>query len=128
MKLDVVFEPTATGWSAYPAEVSGVGVTAPDRDAARALVLGAASSHLDIPRAELELREYEVVTERAGNRYKAYLSPHVLGCWAEAASADEAQDMLAAAIQNGCLRAETANLTFYSSAAFATSLQQRVPA
>jgi hypothetical protein len=128
MRLDVVYEPTATGWSAYPAEVSGVGVTAPDREAARVRVLEAASSHLDIPRAELELREYEVITERTGNSYKAYLSPHVLGCWAEAATADDAQDMLAAAIQNGCLRVETANLTFYSSAAFATHIQQRVPA
>jgi len=128
MRLDVVYEPTETGWSAYPADVSGVGVTAPDRDAARTLVLDAASAHLDIPRAELKLREYEVVTERAGDRYRTYLLPHILGCWAEAASADEAQDMLAAAIQNGCLRAETANLTFYSSASFAKTLQQRVPA
>jgi hypothetical protein len=130
MRLDVVYEPTATGWSAYPAEVSGVGVTAPDRPAARELLCNAIASHLDIPRAEIELREFVARIEQVDNGYVAFLLPHVAGCWIQASTPEEAQDSLADAIEQGCLRTQSANMTLYpSSAAIVTSLSRgRVPA
>lgn len=47
MRYYVVFEPTETGWAAYPPELPGVGVAGSSRGEARDLIRGAIELHLD---------------------------------------------------------------------------------
>ena len=47
MRFYVVYEQTATGWSAYPPDLPGVGVTAPTREETRDLIRGAIAMHVD---------------------------------------------------------------------------------
>lgn len=47
MRYYVVYERSDTGWSAYPPDLPGVGVTGATREKVRELVRGAIAMHID---------------------------------------------------------------------------------
>jgi predicted RNase H-like HicB family nuclease len=47
MRYYVVYERSDTGWSAYPPDLPGVGVTGMTREEVRELVRGAIAMHID---------------------------------------------------------------------------------